>query len=180
MISDSEEVILVDQSDNPVGTMEKMEAHRKGVLHRAFSIFLFNDSGEMLLQKRASAKYHTGGLWTNACCSHPRANETMQEALQRKLMQEMGITCPVKKAFSFTYRAELADGLTEHEYDHVFYGYFNEAPRPNPEEVQDWKYMPVEALEKDIAMNPERYTPWFKIVVPKMLKYAVPFENTNR
>lgn len=174
MDTSREDVILVDENDRQVGTMEKLEAHEKGVLHRAFSIFLFNKKGEMLLQKRALGKYHTPGLWTNTCCSHPRADETMEHALQRKLNQEMGINCPVQKAFQFLYKAELESGLTEHELDHVFYGYFDENPNPNPDEVVDWKYSSVDEIREDFKNHPKIYTPWFKIIFERMTKYAHP------
>lgn len=170
----TEHVILVDEQDRETGTMEKMEAHEKGLLHRAFSIFLFNENGEMLLQKRASKKYHTGGLWTNTCCSHPRENESMDEALQRRLMQEMGIQCPVNKAFTMLYKSSLANGLTEHEFDHVYYGYFSEEPKPNPEEVEDWKYISLGELKADVEKNPENYTPWFVKLYSQMDKYSKP------
>lgn len=167
-----EDVILVDEKDQQIGTMEKLEAHEKGVLHRAFSIFLFNKKGEMLLQKRAMEKYHTPGLWTNTCCSHPRTNETIDEALQRKLKQEMGITCEVQKAFQFLYKSELESGLIEHELDHVYYGYFDESPNPNPEEVSDWKYSSITDIREEFKNHPEQYTPWFKIIFERMTKYA--------
>lgn len=172
MDTSHENVILVDENDRRMGTMEKLEAHEKGVLHRAFSIFLFNENGELLLQRRALEKYHTPGLWTNTCCSHPRADETMDHALQRKLKQEMGITCPVKKAFQFVYKAELENDLTEHELDHVYYGYFDQKPTPNPEEVVEWKYSPIAAIRKDIQEHPEKYTPWFKIIFERASEYA--------
>lgn len=167
-----EEVILVDENDREVGSMEKLEAHEKGLLHRAFSIFLFNENGDMLLQKRAAHKYHTPGLWTNACCSHPRMGETMDEALRRKLAQEMGIACPVKKAFGFTYKSQLGKGLTEHEYDHVYFGYFGGEPKPNPEEVEDWKYAPIAGIKADLKVHPEQYTPWFKMLFDRITEYA--------
>lgn len=177
MDTSREDVILVDENDRQTGTMEKLEAHQKGVLHRAFSIFLFNKNGELLLQRRALEKYHTPGLWTNTCCSHPRADESMEHALQRKLKQEMGITIPVKKAFQFVYKAELESGLIEHELDHVFYGYFGENPNPNPEEVVEWKYSSVSDIREDIKNYPERYTPWFKIIFERAAKYAFPMNK---
>lgn len=157
-------VILVDSNDNKVGVMEKIEAHRKGLLHRAFSVFLFNENREMLIHKRADEKYHCGGLWTNACCSHPQDREPIEETIQQKLMQEMGINCPVEKAFNFIYRSELDNGLTEYEFDHVYTGTFTGIPNPNPKEVSDWKYVSLGKLEQDLADNPDSYTPWFQLL----------------
>lgn len=170
-----ENVILVDKDDNPIGTMEKMEAHRKGVLHRAFSILLFNPQGELLLQKRARSKYHSGGLWTNTCCSHPRPNEPLEQAAQRKLKQEMGIETPLTFAWKFTYKTELDHGLTEHELDHVMIGKFNGTPQINPEEVEDWRFADMESISKDISLHPEQYTSWFRIIMERMehLKFNV-------
>lgn len=166
-----EHVILVDESDNEVGTMEKMEAHERGRLHRAFSVVLFNSRGEMLLQKRSRSKYHSGGLWTNACCSHPLPDESMDHSIRRKLMQEMGIDLPLTFAFKFIYHARLDSRLTEHEYDHVFVGWFDGEPVINEEEVEDWKYIDLAALRLDLIQNPGAYTHWFKIIVehPKLV-----------
>ena len=163
-----EEVILVNTSDEEIGTMEKMQAHEKALLHRAFSVFVFNHKGEMLIHRRALDKYHSGGLWTNACCSHPRKGETTEEAAHRRLMEEMGFDCPVSERFSFIYKAELDQGLTEYEFDHVFFGSFDGTPRVNPEEVCDWKYISVQVLKEDIDNNPDKYTEWFKIALDKM------------
>lgn len=159
-----EYVILVDENDRPKGTMEKMEAHEKGLLHRAFSVFLFNEKKELLLQQRAFSKYHSGGLWTNTCCSHPREHETIEQAAKRRLMEEMGIEVDVRPEFSFIYKAKLDNDLTEHELDHVLMGNFSGSPEINPEEVADWKYMSMAAIEKDMREAPEKYTEWFKIV----------------
>lgn len=155
-------VILVDEKDVELGLMEKMEAHKKGVLHRAFSVFVFNDNNELLLQRRALDKYHSGGLWTNTCCSHPRKNESVQDASVRRLQEEMGFTCDVELVFNFIYKAELDNELTEHEFDHVLIGRYNESPIPNPEEVCDWKYVALDVLKNDIKNNPENYTVWFR------------------
>jgi isopentenyl-diphosphate Delta-isomerase len=163
-----ENVILVDEQDQVVGEMGKMEAHQKGLLHRAFSIFVFNDKGEMLLQKRASSKYHSGGLWTNTCCSHPRSSETTEQAAKRRLTEEMGFTCELKKTFSFIYRAELDKGLTEYELDHVFIGTFTENPTPNPEEVEDFKWISFNDLKQQVNSYPEEFTVWFKIIFEKV------------
>ncbi len=163
-----EEVILVNTKDEEVGTMEKMLAHEKALLHRAFSVFIFNHKGEMLIHQRAEDKYHSGGLWTNACCSHPRKGETTEEATHRRLMEEMGFDCPVSERFSFIYKAELDHGLTEYEYDHVFFGSFDGKPRINPDEVSDWKYISIATLTESMKQHPEHYTEWFKIAMEKM------------
>ncbi len=157
-----EQVVLVDSMDKPLGLMEKMEAHRKGLLHRAFSVFLFNDNHELLLQRRAFSKYHSGGLWTNTCCSHPRDGEDIVEAGKRRLREEMGFSCDVERVFSFIYKAKLDNELTEHELDHVLVGDYNGIPDPNPNEVSEWKYMSLIELEKDLAENKEHYTVWFQ------------------
>ena len=132
------QVVLVDEQDHELGTMDKMEVHYKGILHRAFSIFIFNNRGEMLLQQRSAKKYHSGGLWTNACCSHPMQDDTIEKAALKRLQEEMGFTTPIKKAFTFTYRADVGDGLTEHEFDHVFTGIYNGTIVPAEAEVQDF------------------------------------------
>ena len=159
-----EYVILVDEKDQEIGRMEKMEAHKKGLLHRAFSIFLFNDKNELLLQQRALSKYHSGGLWTNTCCSHPRTGETILQASERRLMEEMGITAQMKPEFSFIYRAELDNNLTEHELDHVVIGSFSGTPKINPEEVEAWKYLAMRDIQQEIEEFPEKYTAWFKVI----------------
>jgi isopentenyl-diphosphate delta-isomerase len=168
-----EEVVLVDAQDAPLGTMEKMEAHRRGLLHRAFSVFLFHPNGDMLIHRRAKEKYHSGGLWTNACCSHPRQGETTEEAAHRRMMEELGIDCSIDEKFSFIYRAELDKGLIEHELDHVFFGQFNGNLRPNPEEVMDWKFISTEELEAKLAAHPEKFTEWFKIALDEMRKRSM-------
>jgi len=160
-----DQVILVDELDTPIGVMEKMQAHRKGVLHRAFSVLIFNDEGEMLIHRRALSKYHSGGLWTNACCSHPREGETTEESGHRRLMEEMGFDCNIEEQFSFIYRAVLDNALIEHELDHVFFGRFNGNPAPHPDEVCDWKYVTMQALDRDVSVRPEAYTEWFKIIL---------------
>ena len=147
-----EKVILVDERDNIVGTMEKLEAHRQGVLHRAFSILLFNSKGEILLQKRAASKYHSGGLWTNACCSHPLPEESMEQATRRKLKQEMGIDLQTEFAYKFIYKATLDHGLTEHELDYVYTAIFDGDPVINTEEVEAWKFVDIAALKKKILL----------------------------
>ncbi len=165
------EVILVDEQDNQVGTMEKMEAHEKGLLHRAFSVFIFNKKKQMLLQRRAIDKYHSGGLWTNACCSHPRPGEETIVAAQKRLQEEMGFSTDLKTAFSFTYRASFENGLTEHEFDHVFTGSFDDPVEPDPHEVCDYCFMTIEEIETDILLHPAKYTEWFKIALPMLKEY---------
>ena len=163
-----ENVILVNELDEPIGEMEKMEAHEKGLLHRAFSVFIFNDQNELLLQKRASIKYHSGGLWSNSCCSHPRTGETNVEAGMRRLTEEMGFTVPLDAVFSFIYKAELDNSLTEHELDHVLIGRFSDAPIINLDEVEDWKYINLDSLATDMTNNPDNYTEWFKIIFDRV------------
>lgn len=167
----AEKVILVDAEDNQVGTMEKMQAHREGLLHRAFSVFIFNNKKQMLIHQRAHSKYHSGGLWTNACCSHPRENETVLEAAHRRLQEEMGFDTELEEIFQFTYKAALDNELTEHEYDHVLIGEFNQEPNLNPEEVADYKYIGLDELRKDMESNPQMYTEWFKIALEQVEKY---------
>jgi isopentenyl-diphosphate delta-isomerase len=159
-----EQVILVDENDNQIGVMPKMEAHEKGVLHRAFSVFTFNDKGELMLQQRAAHKYHSPLLWTNTCCSHQRSGETNLEAGKRRLQEEMGFTTELKEVFSFIYKAPFDNGLTEHELDHVLVGYFDVEPNINKEEVEDYKWMLLEDVKSDIEKNPSIYTEWFKII----------------
>lgn len=160
-----EEVILVDIHDEEIGKMEKIEAHRIGALHRAFSVMVYNSRGEVLLQKRAQRKYHSGGLWTNACCSHPAPGEDIDDAISRKLMSEMGLTLTPTYAFKFLYRADVGDGLIEHEYDHVYAGISDQTPTINPQEVEEWKYMTSEALFADVNAFPDAYTSWFRIIL---------------
>lgn len=167
-----EKVILVNEADEPQGLMEKMEAHRKGLLHRAFSVFIFNKKNELLLQQRAISKYHSGGLWTNTCCSHPREGEDNLAAAHRRLQEEMGFDCEISKLTDFVYRAELDQGLIEHEFDHVFVGRWEGEPEVNPEEVESFRWMNVEAVEADIQTNPDRYTAWFKIIYQEFLKHV--------
>jgi isopentenyl-diphosphate Delta-isomerase len=163
-----EHVILVDEKDQPIGLAEKMEAHQKGLLHRAFSVFVFNSANELLIHQRASHKYHSRALWTNTCCSHPRDKESIESAAHRRLHEEMGFDCTLEPLFSFIYKASLEDGLYEHELDHVLIGHWSGSPKPNPEEVMDWKYIALDALEEDILLHPEHYTVWFKIALPKV------------
>ena len=166
-----EKVILVDKNDNQVGLMPKLEAHEKGDLHRAFSIFIFNSKYELLLQKRASSKYHSGGLWTNTCCSHPREGEDILDAANRRLDEEMGITTSLRKVYDFIYKAELDNQLTEHEFDHVFYGVFDNDPILNKDEAEDFKWVDMETLNNDIIKNEDNYTVWFKIAFEYFYNY---------
>ena len=165
-----EQVILVDEQDNEIGSMEKIEAHEKALLHRAFSIFIFNEEGEMMLQQRALSKYHSPGLWTNTCCSHPRPGESLEEATGRRIVEEMGFSCEMKEVFDFIYKAPFDDGLTEHELDHVFVGMYNEDPEINAEEVAGWMWIDVDELLSEVKENPENYTVWFKIALAEMGK----------
>ena len=163
-----EKEILVDEQDRQTGTMEKIEAHKKALLLRAFSIFVFNNAGQMMLQKRALSKYHSPGLWTNACCSHPRPGESLDMATQRRIVEEMGFQCEMREVFSFIYKAPFEHGLTEHELDPVFMGIYNEYPEINPEEVAEWKWVDVEELLSEVGHHPEKYTVWFKIALKEM------------
>ena len=166
-----EKVVLIDENDNEIGTEEKMKAHKEGKLHRAISVFIFNSKGEMLIQKRADKKYHCGGLWTNTCCSHPRHGESYEESANRRLEEEMGINVDLKDIFNFTYKAEFDNGLTEHEHDHVFIGTFDGEPKPNPNEVGDWKWVNTEELFNDIKENPNKYTYWFKEIEERVVSH---------
>ena len=162
-----EKVILVNEKDEKIGLMPKLEAHEKALLHRAFSVFVFNHKNELMLQKRALHKYHSPGLWTNTCCSHQRDGETSLEAGKRRLQEEMGFVTKLEEAISFIYKAPFDNGLTEHEFDHVLVGSYEEHPKINEEEVADWKWMPLEEVNESINQNPELYTVWFKIIFEK-------------
>ena len=162
-------VVLVNEQDDPIGEMEKMEAHVKGELHRAFSVFVFNDKGKMLLQQRAINKYHGGGLWTNACCSHPQLGEHVIDAASERLKFEMGLNCNLSFLYSFLYKAEVENNLIVHELDHVFIGQTNNQPCPNEMEVENYKWISVDCLKKDVEKNPDRYTYWFTAALPKVL-----------
>jgi isopentenyl-diphosphate Delta-isomerase len=166
-----ENVILVDNNDTEIGVMEKLQAHERGILHRAFSILLFNTEGNMLLQKRALHKYHSPGLWTNTCCSHPRPGESMEKATQRRLKEEMGIHVPLEFKFKFIYKARL-ENLIEHEYDHVFIGTFNGTPIINQEEVADWKFIHPSAIADDMERNPEHYSVWFHLIMDHLSSHT--------
>jgi isopentenyl-diphosphate delta-isomerase len=166
-----EMVILVNEKDEQIGLMPKMEAHEKAVLHRAFSVFVFNDNNELMLQQRALGKYHSPGLWTNTCCSHQRDGESSLEAGSRRLQEEMGFTTELKETTSFIYKAAFDNGLTEHEFDHVLVGKFNSEPKINENEVHSWKWMPIQEVREDIKINPEYYTAWFKIIFEKFYQH---------
>lgn len=165
------EVVLVNEQDIAVGRMNKLQAHQEGHLHRAFSVFIFNNKNELLLQKRAIDKYHSGGLWTNTCCSHPADGEDPKTSAERRLQEEMGFTVPLKFFKSFTYRADLENGLIEHEFDHVFIGYYNGDAKPDPAEVVEWKYIGVDDLLLDMKADPSGYTAWLNIIMPEVWAY---------
>lgn len=165
-----ENVILVNENDNEIGQAEKMAAHKEGKLHRAFSIFVFNDKKELMLQKREQHKYHSGGLWTNTCCSHPRPGEDLMDAAHRRLQEEMGFGCELKEIFHFTYSAQF-EGLSEYEVDHVMFGRYNDKPKLNSEEAEDWKWINLDDLNNDIEKNPDNYTVWFKIAMEEINKH---------
>lgn len=164
-------VILVDENDNEKGTMEKLEAHEKAILHRAISVFICNSKGEWLLQRRATNKYHSNGLWTNACCSHPYPGETNLEAAHRRLMEEMGLETSLLELFHFTYKAELDNELTEHELDHVFLGITDNDPVINTEEVKEWKRISYKQLLEETDKMPEQFTVWFRMIFKRINQY---------
>lgn len=166
-----EQVILVNENDEPIGLMPKLEAHQKAVLHRAFSVFVLNDKNEIMLQQRASEKYHSPLLWTNTCCSHQRSGETNIEAGTRRLFEEMGFETPLQELFHFIYKAPFDNGLTEHELDHVMIGKYNQAPKVNSEEVESWKWMSIDDIKIDMIQNPAIYTVWFKIIFTEFYHY---------
>jgi isopentenyl-diphosphate Delta-isomerase len=175
-----EQVILVNEQDEQIGLMPKMEAHEKAVLHRAFSVFIFNDKEELMLQQRALDKYHSPGLWTNTCCSHQRNGETNIEAGKRRLKEEMGFVTNLKESISFIYKAPFDNGLTEHEYDHVLLGTYNDKPEINLDEVASWKWMKLDDVKVDIALHPEAYTEWFKIIFSNFYKHInIPQNESN-
>ena len=171
-----ENVILVNEQDEPIGLMPKMEAHEKAMLHRAFSVFVFNAKGELMLQQRALHKYHSPGLWTNTCCSHQRDGETNLAAGARRLQEEMGFVVPLKELFSFIYKDPFDNGLTEHELDHVMVGHSETVPHINEDEVAAWKWMSMDAIANEMKEHPERYTEWFKIIFDRVFTYL---KNNN-
>lgn len=167
----NELLILVDEDDNEVGTLDKVSVHQKGLLHRAFSVFIFNSKGDLLLQQRADEKYHSPGLWSNTCCSHPGKGEELATAVTRRLQEEMGMEVATQFQFSFIYRTEFEDGLKEHEFDHVYFGRTDDLPKPNASEVKDWKYLNLQKLEEEIGSNPQNYTAWLKICLAEVMKH---------
>ena len=162
-------VILVDENNKEKGTIDKIEAHKKGKLHRAFSIFVFNDKNELLLQKRADNKYHSSGKWSNTCCSHPLPGKDVEIEAGRRLKEEMGFNCELENKFEFIYLAELENKMIEHEYDFIFFGTYNKDPDPDPKEVSDWKWISLEKLKKEMLESPEKYTPWLRIIMQKFI-----------
>ncbi|PTM06804.1 MAG: isopentenyl-diphosphate delta-isomerase [Bacteroidetes bacterium] len=174
-----EKVILVNEHDEQIGLMPKIEAHVKAVLHRAFSVFIFNDNNELMLQQRAISKYHSPGLWTNTCCSHQRDGETNIEAGKRRLQEEMGFVTNLKETISFIYKAPFDNGLTEHELDHIMVGHFNKEPNINPDEVESWKWMNINDVKDDISLHPENYTAWFIIIFDKFYKHINLVDNES-
>lgn len=177
-MNNNEYVLLVDEQDTEIGSMEKMEAHEKGLLHRAFSVFIFNGKGELLLQQRAASKYHSPSKWTNTCCSHQRKNESTIDAAKRRLKEEMGIECDVTTAYTFIYKADVGQGLIEHELDHVLIGHFDAPIIPfNQTEVQDYKYVSLEQIEEELRLFPEQFTPWFLITFKDLKNYV---QKNNR
>ena len=165
---EEQQVILVNEADEPIGIMEKMEAHRRGLLHRAFGVFIFDRKGRMLLQQRAAEKYHGGLLWTNACCSHPFPGETVEAAAQRRLQEELGFQTPLQKRFAFTYKADVENGLTEHEFDHVFTGTYEGQIEADSSEVADVRYLDMEQISADLEKNPEKFTAWFRLAFERI------------
>jgi isopentenyl-diphosphate delta-isomerase len=172
-----EQVILVNEKDEQIGLMPKMEAHEKAVLHRAFSVFIFNDNNELMLQQRALSKYHSPGLWTNTCCSHQREGETNIEAGKRRLQEEMGFVTDLIETTSFIYKAPFDNGLTEHELDHIMVGHYNEKPVINKDEVESWKWMDLEDVKVDMTLHPKHYTAWFKIIFEKFYEHINLVDN---
>lgn len=164
----AEYVVLVDEEDKEIGAMEKLQAHREGKLHRAVSVIIFNSKKQMLLQRRAEAKYHSAGAWSNACCSHPRPGETTLDAAKRRLYEEMGIRCELQKMFDLTYDIPLHNNLTEHEFDHVYAGICNDIPLPDPSEVSEWKYADVAQIKEEMQQDPSRFSEWFRLIMDRL------------
>jgi isopentenyl-diphosphate Delta-isomerase len=167
----NEQLILVDEQDNETGTMDKLSVHEKGLLHRAFSVFVFNSKSELLLQQRADGKYHSGGLWSNTCCSHPIKGEEVLKTIQRRIKDEMGIQCEAAFKFKFIYKMPFENGLTEYELDYVYFGRSDEIPRPNPEEVKGWKYLNLQQLINNISSEPQNYSVWLKVCLPEVMDH---------
>ena len=163
-------LVLVDENDNEIGVLDKTSVHQRGILHRAFSAFIFNTKGELLIQQRADEKYHSAGLWSNTCCSHPYNGEKISDAVNRRLKEEMGLQCTTHFKFCFTYKTDFDNGLIEHEYDHVYFGESDDLPLPNKEEVKAFKYITLKNLEEEISLHPQKFTIWMKICLPKILQ----------
>ena len=179
-MKEEEKVILVDEHDDMIGIMDKMAAHKQGQLHRAFSVFIFNSKGEMLLQQRAMNKYHSAGLWTNACCSHPVPGEKTEDAATRRLMEELGFETPIEKIFDFTYKAEFENGLTEHEFDHVFAGEYEGELKLNAGEVSDACYKDISEIKSMLQTHPQKFTAWFHIAFPRIEEWwASRYQNIS-
>ena len=172
MHGQEDHIVLVNDQDEEVGSMEKMEAHRKGLLHRAFSVFIMNRMGEMLIQQRAEGKYHSGGLWSNACCSHPRKGERTEEAAHRRLQEELGFDCELRPLFTLKYCAEVGENLIEHELDHIYIGNYDGAPEANKDEVKDYQYVAIHRLEQWMRDRPEEFTYWFRLALPEFKVYC--------
>lgn len=172
-------LILVDEKDRQWGKLEKKEVHELGLLHRAFSVFIFNTKGDLLLQQRADEKYHSAGLWTNTCCSHPHHGEETADAVERRLTEEMGMLAETQFAFSFQYKAHFANGLTEHELDHVYWGISDEIPKPQKDEVKAWKYISLKELARDLQENPQNYTAWLQICFKQLIRFLKKDLSTN-
>ncbi|MBU2019197.1 MAG: isopentenyl-diphosphate Delta-isomerase [Bacteroidetes bacterium] len=179
MIKSLENVVLVNEFDEPIGLMEKLEAHEKGLLHRAFSVLVFNENHEMLIQKRADSKYHSAGLWSNACCSHPRENESITEAAKRRMVEEIGLETDCHPVFHFIYKAELENNLTEYEFDHVLIAHSEIKGIINPDEVSEMKFVQIDYLRMDMILHPEKYTEWFKIIMLKHYYKLTEFLDLN-
>lgn len=166
-----EQLILVDEKDNEIGYLDKLSVHKEGLLHRAFSVFIFNSKDELLLQQRADVKYHSAGLWTNTCCSHPVFGEDISQTINRRMQEEMGLECNVDFKFRFIYQTPFDNGLIEHELDYVYFGRCDDIPMANPKEVKDWKYMNLEKLEEEILNHPHKYSSWLKICLDEIMKH---------
>jgi isopentenyl-diphosphate delta-isomerase len=177
---DEDYLILVHEDDQPWGKLGKSLVHQLGLLHRAFSVFIFNSDGKLLLQQRADDKYHSGGLWTNTCCSHPRFGEELNTSIDRRLMEEMGIKCKTNFEFSFIYKAEFENGLKEYEYDHVYFGLCDDVPTPNKTEVKNWRYVDINWLAEDIKTHPAKYSAWLKICFETILFHYSQFIKKNK
>jgi len=172
-----EKVVLVNEQDNAIGVEDKTRAHLLGALHRAFSIFVVNAAGQLMVQKRALTKYHSGGLWSNTCCGHPRPDEALKKAARRRLREEMGFDAHLTELFAFIYRANLEDGLIENEYDHVLVGWFEGVPKPDPTEIADWRWTDIATLSVDLKEHPESYTYWFRISFDQFLRAVAPMQS---